>query len=51
VAPVSFAQKGRCWRMISANPVGQATVGLEPVAWIGRWKLLRGQGPGEGVVA
>src|SRR5580704_1749737 len=26
VAPVSFAQKGRCWQMISANPVGQATV-------------------------
>jgi hypothetical protein len=30
VAPGLFAQKGRCWRMVYENPVGQAgTLGLE----------------------
>jgi hypothetical protein len=36
VAPGLFAQEGRCWRMIYANPVGHGTHCMEPVEWVGR---------------
>ena len=42
VAPGLLAQEGRCWRMIYANPVGHGTHCMEPVAWVGRWKFLKG---------
>jgi hypothetical protein len=42
VAPGVFAQEGRCWRMIYANPVGHGTHCMEPVEWGGRWKFLAG---------
>ena len=42
VAPGLFAQERRCWRMIYANPVGQGAHCPEPVAWVGRWKFLKG---------
>jgi hypothetical protein len=42
VAPGLFAQEGRCWRMIYANPVGHGTHCMQPVAWIGRWKFTKG---------
>jgi hypothetical protein len=42
VAPGLFAQEGRCWRMVYENPVGQGGHCMEPVTWVGRWKLLAG---------
>ena len=42
VAPGLFAQEGRCWRMVYADPVGQATHCMPPVEWVGRWKFLKG---------
>jgi hypothetical protein len=42
VAPGLFAHEGRCWRMIYENPVGQSGHCMEPVAWVGRWKFLKG---------
>jgi hypothetical protein len=39
VAPGLFAQEGRWWRMVYENPVGQGGHCMEPVAWVGRWKL------------
>jgi hypothetical protein len=42
VAPGLFAQEGRCWRMVYANPVGQGTHCKQPVEWVGRWKFLDG---------
>ena len=30
VAPGLFAQEGRCWRMVYANPVGHETHCMEP---------------------
>jgi hypothetical protein len=42
VAPGLLAQEGRFWRMIYANPVGHGTHCMEPVAWVGRWKFLKG---------
>jgi hypothetical protein len=42
VAPGLFAQEGRCWRMIYANPVGHGTHCMPPVEWVGRWKSLEG---------
>jgi hypothetical protein len=42
VAPGLFAQEGRCWRMVYENPVGQSGHCMEPVAWVGRWKFLKG---------
>jgi hypothetical protein len=42
VAPGLFAQEGRCWRMVYENPVGHGTFCMEPVAWVGRWKFLKG---------
>jgi hypothetical protein len=42
VAPGLFAQEGRCWRMVYANPVGHGTHCMEPVTWVGRWKFLDG---------
>jgi hypothetical protein len=41
VAPGLFAQEGRCWRMIYANPVGHGTHCMAPVEWVGRWKFLK----------
>jgi hypothetical protein len=43
VAPGIFAQDGRCWRMVYENPVGQGGHCMEPVAWVGRWKFLKGR--------
>jgi hypothetical protein len=42
VAPGLFAQEGRCWRMVYADPVGHGTHCMQPVAWVGRWKFLSG---------
>jgi hypothetical protein len=42
VAPGLFAQEGRCWRMVYANPVGHGTHCMRPVEWVGRWKFLKG---------
>jgi hypothetical protein len=42
VTPGLFAQEGRCWRMIYKNPVGHGTFRMQPVAWVGRWRLLKG---------
>ena len=42
VAPGLFAQEGRCWRMVYANPVGHPTHCKQPVEWVGRWKFLSG---------
>jgi hypothetical protein len=42
VAPGLFAQVGRCWRMVYANPVGHGTHCVRPVEWVGRWKFLKG---------
>ena len=41
-APGIFAQEGRCWRMVYANPVGHGTHCMQPVAGVGRWKFLKG---------
>ena len=30
VAPGLFAQEGRCWRMVYANPVGHGTHCMQP---------------------
>jgi len=42
MAPGLFAQEGRCWRMVYANPAGHPTHCMQPVAWVGRWKFLKG---------
>jgi hypothetical protein len=42
VAPGLFAQEGRCWRMVYANPVGHGTHCMTPVEWVGRWKFPKG---------
>ena len=42
LAPGLFAQEGRCWRMVYANPVGQGTHSAQPVEWVGRWKFSKG---------
>ena len=42
VAPCLFAEEGRCWRMVYANPVGQGTHCMAPVEWVGRRKFLKG---------
>ena len=42
VAPALFAQVGRCWRMVYANPVGHGTHCMQPVEWVARCKFLKG---------
>jgi hypothetical protein len=42
VAPGLFAQEGRCWRMVYESPFGLGGHCMQPVAWVGRWKFLKG---------
>jgi len=39
--PGELGQEGRCWRMIYENPVGQPGHCMQPVEWVGRWKVLK----------
>ena len=43
VAPGLFAQEGRCWRMVYRNAAGHGTHCPEQVAWVWRWKFLKGR--------